>query len=395
MNIFEKFIEYFSFNFEIEKIIKYFSFNFEIRNEYITLMESYLLLDSLVCCTIFIKDFFIFKSSLHNFDTNTVINCQNQIVEKYNKIYTLSTFDRYLIYLTIYFLSLPFTNYSVTYNYNYFLLLFSLPQVQNTLCRYFKTSLENYLLYKTMFIKYSISKLSIHFIQNLHPQIQIIPNYHIFILYKLLNYTFVFDIFKNFFFFSLLTFLRKTKDTYYYYKGIKMAYYYNFGYLYNVIPTGDAVYLVNTIISQKRWREISKIEITNAFFVLFSNKYNLFSTVSQIASFQIILFQIFSLYSIISLFKMINTTNYFSHIFVCISITSMTAYFVKFDFKNIFTSIFVYFLILFNINDLLITIIILIHKGIYYWFEEMWFFINHTKNIKKVITMYERNIELI
>jgi hypothetical protein len=168
-----------------------------------------------------------------------------------------------------------------------------------------------------------------------------------------------------------------------------MAYYYNVGYLYNIIPLGDAIYLANIIIKEKRWRELEKLEVVNAFFTLVINKYEIFSSFS--GSFwincQMILFQLFSLYSIVSVLKLI--TIYLSGVWVCALLMVVAVYLAKLNVKNIITSILIYFLIIFNINDLIITLVIITNKIVYYWLEEICFFVKNTENVKKVIKMYE------
>lgn len=359
-----------------------------------TLMESMLLLDGVICSISFLKDFLILKLSSHKLGKKAYIVYNEEIVDKYNNIYKLSPLDRYLFYLLIYF-GYNIINYFHNENrYSYMLiLLIVVPGIQNSLLsiKYINNPLNQYIENKGIFIKYSISKLSVHIIQYLHPQIEKIPNYHIFIIYKLLDSQFVWDIIKNCLFISLLNILRSYDSTYYYYKGIKMAYYYNVGYLYNIIPLQDALYTVNIIIRQKRWSELSKIEVTNSFLVLFIEKYELFNklTVPFFINMQIILYQILSLYSLISVFKIINSEGYLSPIWTSISFISIGFYLGKLNIKNVITSILIYFLILFNINDLIITFVIIIHRIVYYWIEEIYFFIINIQNVKKVIRMYE------
>lgn len=357
-----------------------------------TLMESLLLFDSVVCSLYFLKDFFILKLSSRKLSKKVIMVYNEEIVNKYNSLYKLSILDRYLLYCLIYF-EYNIINYFYQDNrYSYLLILpIVLPSIQNSLLNigFISHRLDKYIEHKKIFIKYSISKMSIHFIQQLHPQIEKIQNYHIFIIYKTLSIDFVKKIINNCLFISLLNVLRSYDSTYYYYKGIKMAYYYNVGYLYNIIPLGDAIYLANIIIKEKRWKELEKLEVINAFFTLIIHKYEIFSEFS--GSFwintQIILFQLFSLYSMISIFKII--TFYLSEIWICISLLSISIYIAKLSIKNIITSIIIYFLIIFNINVLTITLTIIIHKIIYYWLAEIYFFIKNTKNVKKVIKMYE------
>lgn len=357
-----------------------------------TLMESLLLVDGVVCSIHFLREFLILKLSSRKLSKRAIMVYNEEIVDKYNSLYRLSTLDRYIFYLLIY-IGYNTINYFYQENqYSYLLILpIVLPSIQNGILSIplISRQVDRYLEHKDIFIRYSISKMSVHFVQQLHPQIEKIPNYHIFIIYKLLSIEFVWKIINNCLFISLLNILRSYDSTYYYYKGIKMAYYYNVGYLYNVIPLGDAIYLVNIIIKEKRWRELEKLEVVNAFFVVVVNKYEIFSSFS--GSFwinsQMILFQFFSLYSIVSVFKLI--TIYLSGIWVCILLMSIAVYLAKLNFKNIITSLLVYFLIIFNINDLIITLVIVTHKITYYWLEEIYFFLNNTENVKKVIKMYE------
>ena len=357
-----------------------------------SLMESLLLLDGVVCSFYFLKDFLLLKLSSKKLSKRAIVVYNEEIVERYNSLYILSTIDRYIFYLIIY-LGYNIINYFYNENeYSYLLILIiTIPYVQNNVLSigFMNRIIYKYIQNKNMFVKYSISKMSVHYVQHLHPQIEKIQNYHIFIIYRLLSFKFVWSIINNCLFISLLNILRSYDSTYYYYKGIKMAYYYNVGYLYNVIPLSDAIYLVNIIIKEKRWRELEKIEVVNAFFVLVVNKYEIFNSMSNSFSTtsQIILFQVFSLYSIVSVLKILNI--YLSGISLSILIITLAGYLTKFNIKNIITSILIYFLIMFNINDLIITVVIITHTIVYYWLEEIYFFIRNIENVKKVIRMYE------
>jgi hypothetical protein len=356
------------------------------------LMESLLLFDGVVCSVYFLREFLILKLSSRKLNKRAIMVYNEEIVDKYNALYRLPTLDRYIFYLLIYF-GYNTINYFYNENqYSYLLILpIVLPSIQNSLLgiSFISKKVDNYLEHKGIFIKYSMSKMSVHFVQQLHPQIEKIQNYHIFIIYKTLSINFIWKIINNCMFISLLNILRSYDSTYYYYKGIKMAYYYNVGYLYNIIPLGDAIYLANIIIKEKRWSELEKLEVINAFFTLVVNKYEIISSFS--GSFwinsQMIIFQMFSLYSIVSVLKLI--TIYLSGVWVCALLITIGVYLAKLNFKNIITSILLYFLIIFNINDIIITLVIITHKIIYYWLEEIYFFIKNTENVKKVIKMYE------
>lgn len=357
-----------------------------------TLMESFLLLDGVVCSFYFLRDFLILKLSSRKLSKRAIMTYNEEIVDKYNSLYRLYTLDRYLFYFIIYVGYNGINYFYVENQYSYVLLLpLVIPSVQNAFLSIplISNPLDKYISNKDMFVRYSISKMSVHFVEELHPQIEKIQNYHIFIIYKLLSVKFVLNIIHNCLFISLLNLLRSYETTYYYYKGIKMAYYYNKGYLYNIIPLGDAIYLANIIIKERRWRELEKLEVVNAFFTLVLSKYDLTNNLSGsfLVNSQMILFQIFSLYSIVSVFKILAI--YIPGVWICVLLLGLSVYLTKLNLKNVTTSLLVYFLIIFNINDLIITLVIVTHKIVYYWLEEIYFFIKNIQNVKKVIKMYE------
>jgi hypothetical protein len=344
-----------------------------------TLMESLMLIDSLICGILFLKYVFIFQIKLNE-----------DMVKKYNSIYILSCLERYSLYFCIYIIYMYCCN---KYIYT-ILLLITIPPIQNGFFRIkcINNSLKQYLHNKQIFIKYSIAKITVHFIHQLHPQIDTISNYHIFIIYNNLNTRFLLNIIKNTLFILLLNILRNFTSTYYYYKAIKFAYMHSTGYLYNIIPLDNAIYLANLIIKEKRWNEFEKIEIINGFFVLIVNKYNLLNNINLPLNItcQIYLFQICSLWAFVSLLKMITRLQIISNIVICVFLISTYIYLSKCTIKNILTSVLIYYLIIFNTNDLIITLVIISNKFIYYWIEEFFFFIQNITNIKKVIKAYNK-----
>ena len=363
-----------------------------------TLIETLIILDGIICSFHFLYNILLLKLSPRRLSKRAIAVYNEEIVHKYNSLYKLSTIDRYLFYLLIWS-----SHNLIKYFYNehkfdsstlfYISILpITLPFIQNNILN--MRIYNFYLDYKQIFVKYSLSKLSIYFIQQLHPQIEIIQNYHIFILYKILSLQFIWKIIHNFLFISLLTILRNYESTYYYYKGIKMAYYYNVGYLYNIIPIGDAIYLVNIIIKEKRWKELEKLEVMNAFFVLITNKYDIFNSISGsfLINCQIFIFKAFSLYSLISMFKLLHILSQDFNSFrlwLYISLITISMYLTRYNFKNIITGILIYFLIIIHINDIIITLVIITHKIIYYWLSEVYFYVTNYKNIKKVIKIYD------
>jgi len=372
--------------------------------------ETTVLLDGAICSFVFLKNMYELPKC-NNLNLNrdelkihekNVYNEKKTLVYNYNNLYRLVTFDRYILYLIMYvfnylFSYLMFNNeFNVTYIHLMRICLLSLtiPPIQNSIfnSKYIKPSMVRYYENKFIFMKYSLSKLFIHFIENLHSDIKDIPNLHIFILYNNISIDFLYSIFKNYLFIALLYFLKysRTGYLYYYYKGIKAAYLYHTGYMFNVIKLNDAVYLANMIIKEKRWHDLSKMEIVNAFYVLISSKFSNENSSLYITG-SIILFQCFSIWSIVSLTKVIirNIT------FIAILLTILTPIIIfkstKNKVKNIITGIILAHLLIFNTNDITITLFLLSHRIVYYILEELYFFMLNSNNIKKVINKYNTN----
>lgn len=353
----------------------------------ISLMEFFILIDGLISSTIFFREYF----STFN---------KKDIIKKYSSIYYCNTFDRYTLYLLIYFvfqiicLLLPYTNY---YTINFLKLIFiliSFPSIQNnffkkeSVRKFYKSYCEN----KNIFIKYSISKLIVNFIENLDINIRKIPNYHIFLIYNHISYNYIYEIIKTYFFITLLYILRSYSNSslYYYYKAIKLAYFYETGFLFNVTNVDSSIYIINSIIVEKRWNELSKIDILNAFFVLIREK--LKSKDSFFLNLKLNIYKIFSIWSLISLSKIIFNYNqlhfefnYLINIYIYLFAISIVTLFSSKKIKNLTVSIVIYFLMLFNINDLIITLVIIINRVIFYIIEEIYFFSTQINNIKKVL----------
>ena len=191
--------------------------NFTLTNSYIStltntflnldILKSFFLIDGLVCASVFLKEFLLLKFSEKRTILNSkfILDYQKTVITKYNNIYTLDTFDRYTFYIIVYGISCIFEELELDINYN-FLIFLVIPYIQNNFI--LLLPYPRYLKNKEIFIKYSISKLSIQFIQNLHKDITSISNYHIFIIYNILNVSFVWDFFQNFSLVTLFYFLK-------------------------------------------------------------------------------------------------------------------------------------------------------------------------------------------
>lgn len=392
----------------------------------IPLMEMFILIDGLICAFTFFKEYTILKLSestiriIRTTNIKTPINLKNtkkELVKKYNNIYILTTMDRYLVYLIIYFINFilelflelfldidtivlgVFKEYRFNPRIFYYIICF--PFFQNLICNYNRKIIKKYNEDKEIFIKYNLSKLIIAFVEKLHPNILKIPNYHIFILYKNISFTYLYNTIKVYLFITLLYFLKGNSNLYYYYKAIKLAYFYETGFLFNIIPTEMAVYTANLVIKNKRYNELSKIEICNAFYILIKDKFKM-NEKSFYINTVIVVLKIFSFWSLVSfskimyilLIKNIQVYNLF-YVFSAIIYSRHTTHtrrntrvllnaFIK---KLVILTV-IYFLISFNINDIIITLTLLLHNVIYYILEEIYFFKSNNKNIRVVLAEY-------
>lgn len=365
------------------------------------LLETFILVDGIICSYVFLKDYLLLKFSEKRIGrtSKVIYDYKMDIIKKYNKIYTLNTLDRYIFYGSIYFYSRLFgylsvffdINFSEYANIQFYLLLLVVPYIQNGLMTLFKSPLDCYLENKEIFVKYSISKLIVSSIQNLHSDIDNIPNFHIFIIYSSLSFNYVYEIFKNYLFICLLYYLRNNDYLYFYYKAIKMAYFYHTGYNFAEMSLYDSVYLANLIVKEKRWNQLTKMEVVNMFYVLITSKfYDPYS--NMYLSCSLLILQLFSLWSLVSLLKFtIYIPIQYKFIIASIILFFSLMYNVSNKLKKIITSVIVYYLILFNVNDIIITLVLISNNIVYYILEELYFFIYNIRSIRKVIRLYNKD----
>jgi len=354
------------------------------------LMESFITFDGMICASVFLRDFLLLN--LVKLKPISRLEYKREIIKRYHRIYTLSSIDRYLFYLSIYFIHncvmklLSFGE--LQFNIKWIWLILIVPSIQNKFISWLPVNY--YLENKEIFIRYSFSKLIITSFQNLHNDIHRISNYNIFILYTELTFDYIYKIIRNFLFVSLLYFLKSQDFTYFYYKAIKVAYMYHTGYNFVSMSLYDSVYLANLIIKEKRWNELTKMEVINMFYVLISSKFSDPNSNTYINS-SLMIFQTFSIWSIISFVKIFGKLIPFNYkLFFYLSLV-ISMQLLKFRNKSrkIITGVIVHYLLHFNINDIIITFIIIGHDIVYYILGEIYFFIRHINSIRKVVMIYE------
>ena len=359
-----------------------------VRN--VSLLEAMIISDGIINAIYFANEYFVYKIKERNI-------YRKQLVKQYNNLYRLNTIDRYLLYIILYFyhFSLDKCVYGIVrgeiviLNYS-MVLMITIPGIQyyimknDRINRYINIYNEN----KKIFVYYSVSKFIINYIKDLDENIEEIKNYQIFILYKYLSFDLLYDFLKSYLFVYVLYFLRSSESTYYYYKAIKLSYYYTTGYLFNVITKDDSIYIINIIVKEKRWFDIHKVEIVHAFYSIISAKYN--TNDDYYTNISVNLIKFFTLWSIICLLKLfavfINTTLLILYLCICYKDVSISNVIKKW-----ITGCIIYSMILLNTNDLIISLIFVCHSVIYYVLEELYFFIKNANDIKKVLLFYNKN----
>jgi hypothetical protein len=185
-------------------------------------------------------------------------------------VYNLHLFERILLYglVTCGANVLSFCNILDTY-YIYGLAVVTIPYVQNTIeikgkYKLIKTR-EIIVTRLSTFGRFYISRLLISFIRNLHPYVQKdISNVSIFCMYHVLDYGNLFTFTKSSIMMFVLSFLRNNKKSYYYYKACKYGYYYKYGYAYNELQVEECIEVVNGLIKNNKWKDITDTNVVNA-----------------------------------------------------------------------------------------------------------------------------------
>ena len=376
-----------------------------VRN--ITLFEAMIVSDGVYNALIFTKEYVYYKIKYNLIvsDKKKVdFDIKKQLLNNYQQVYALGIVDRYILYSTCYLSyklitiitwSWKIILYNDFYKFidntcNIVVLLLVFPYIQNTIIKLnpINKYIDVYLTNKEIFIKYSFSKIIINFIKSLDSRIDFIKNSQIFVLYRYISSQIVIDFVKSYCFIYFLYFLKHNQTTYYYYKMIKLAYYYNTGHLFNQITIEDSIYIINIIVSEKKWNDLSNLEMVHAFYTLINNKYN--SNDNIYVTFSLYCAKFFTLWSFICLLKILKIELI---TFLLFTYFIIDYYYRKYKTTKIIEKsgivIFLYFLLLFNINDLVISTILVFYKFIYLIYCELIFFITNVNDIKKVLIFYK------
>lgn len=307
----------------------------------------------------------------------------NKIIDRYNNIYRLNWIMRILMYYLIYNIFNVFKNIYFINFMNISLIIFVIPKIQNAIVQvknieYLCIKIKHEIL---MIIRYIISKNIINYCRKLFSLK--ISNHNIFLLMNTLNYEWIKNMFQNLCFIGFMMLLRSYEITYYYYKGIKISYYYKTGYLIEVIERNEAIEIIKKIIEDKEWNKLSEIEnVTPLYHIIFKD-YNRISLIESINYFFIKFFIIWSW--IEWLFIKLNNEMIINFI-LCVSGFFINNYA---QLPLIICSVFNNKNVTYTFPSLLITIYIVLRNYIYVILMDSYFYIKNYNSIIEILDYYK------
>lgn len=337
-----------------------------------TWLKNITIMDGLFCAYQYFKHKVLFDGKSH---------VQRQLYEKraLTNNYLMFTIERYILYTFIY--SIKSLCQKLGLGVDTFSLLayiIVIPGIQNALLS--KTELVySFRKHVTVCCKYITAK-TIYFTLCKRSRVQP-KNMDIFAIYTILNSAVLLDIAKSYLTICAMYIMRSKKMTYYYYKAVKLAYYYSTGYLFNTMDPNDALFIVRHIINNSKWKRVSNIEFIHALYVLGSQDYNSKDTVATIY-YHVVSF--FAVWSCFSFLKAIHSVTSASILLIMWAQDPM-CWEKVIKYTLLFMS-----LVLLGINDFVVTVVYLQYVYIAVFLKEIWFYCKNYKDIERIINYYDK-----
>lgn len=364
----------------------------------VPLLEAMVVCDGAMTALAFVKQYILYKACRPQIqDREKKRKMKEAVVQRCSEVYVLGVVDRYLLYIALYSFYIAASSISSYLETSTFAsrLMYvvvcsaTLPAVQNAVVRNRFTDryLVAYDQQKLIFFKYSVSKLVVNTVQRLDEGIVEIRNYHIFMLYRHITLSYLWEVLQGYCFIGLLYHLRGQERTYYYYKAIKLSYYYNCGYMFNVMSRREAVSIMNGVVLSKRWKDLTQMEIIHAVYTLASSKFNVANDKTNVL---LAISKFFSIWSGVCLLKLLTPfvdgmllVAYMSHMYLNENSSQLFL-------RRGLLAVAIYCLLLLNTNDLIISVIFFASDVLYYAFDEIVFFVAHVRYIGKVLNFYRK-----
>lgn len=378
-------------------------------NRNVPLLECMVLTDGIINSINFTISYIYYKIKQNILKNDYVYTTEHRLtqllIKQNNDLYKIHFIDRFMLYFFIHivYYVIDFNRSGLVVNVSgatelvYYLisLSFTFPLVQNKLLdiEYIRKSYEKYCENKQILIHYSCSKFIVSLIQNLNNRIKLIPNYHIFIMYSHLTFSNLISFVKSYIFIYILYFLRGNESTYYYYKIVKFSYYGTTGYLFSNKTNTESIEIINDFINNKQWCNIHKVETVHAIYNLIQSKYKHQNNLET--SLYIYVLKFFTLWNIICVLKIFREYINLIVLIVYLLVGEYWGLSVKRNkfldrLKHYILGTITYILILFNTNDLFVTVFYVSYPLIYSIYEEVVFFIQNSYDIKKVLDFYNK-----
>lgn len=320
------------------------------------------------------------------FDGKETKKVQKELYDKraLTSNYALFTIERYVLYTCVYSIKLMFHKifYEDPYTLSLFAYIIVIPGIQNAL--FGKSKLIRTLRGHIHICgKYILAKVVY---QNLCKVSRVDPkNMDIFAIYKILNTDVLLDMAKSYLTISVMYIMRNKQMTYYYYKAVKLAYYYNTGYLFNTMDPKDAIFLIQHVMNNGKWKKLSSIEFIHALYVLFAQQYNWHNFVAKVYCQTVCFFAIWSCFSFLKAIHYVTSAGILLILWaqdprregVCIE-------------KGLRYAILYICLVLLGIDDFVATVLYLQHTYLVFICKEVWFYLKNYKDIRRIMAYYDK-----
>lgn len=313
---------------------------------------------------------------------------QENIIKRYNNIYEWNWITRVIIYFCLICITYIIKN-------NEFipicLIFFVTPVIQNKIAKtdLIKGGLISMKTNINMFFRYLGARVFINYCRDLGIRIN---NNNIFILMNTLNINWLGEFIKNFVFVGFMMIIRSYEMTYYYYKAIKMSYYYNTGYLINKIDKTTCIENLKKIIHKKEWENLCNIENINPLYNLIIDE-----KMTEIDIFKIIRYEFIKIIILWSWVDWILIRIERNDILIVIIMSILLFNNKKGSFRNFYLESYIILFSIYNENgihysiiSLFISICIISREFMYNILKYMLFYISNYKSIKIVLNYYQK-----
>ncbi len=330
---------------------------------------------------IFIIDGLI--SALHFFYGSYLQNSHENIITEYENVYYLDTLIKYFMYIILCLINTIIQTLSRNV-YSFPIILITVPQIQNNITKRFPEEIQIIRNIQENFLKFIVSKSIVTSLQKALLKKNIATKIRFFTIkyiYNNFSLTFLLKCLKYYFLVVILYYLRSNKDTYFYYRSIKLAYYSNTGQFFGSLTRTQAI---------KTLKDSTDVDIyfVNALYIILQSESDILRDIRYY------LIKFFSILSIISFINYIYLHGYHVIVFV-LFVPVLLKYLTNFTRigtnKNIEKCLVLFFGILLEVGEGPCTILVYLYTFFKFLSKEIIFFI---RNYSKIVEDSKRMEDL-